>query len=238
MKISTYRLLIGILDTFCWGGSLIGQENLPENGPAVFVANHLGPQGPIGALCSIPLRLYPWIIADMVDAERAAAYLEWDFVERTLKLTPPASTVVAKLLSKITVPLLTSIGVIPASQDYEDVMGALRFSVELLSQGKCLLICPEDNRLPVDPITKMTPFKKGFTRLGELYYARSGERLRFYPVAVHESRKTVVRKAVVFNPKIPLAQERLRIKKLLESSIRQAYIEVASQGFLGITLPH
>jgi len=32
-------------------------------------------------------RLYAWTIADMVDEEKAAAWLKWDFVERTLELS-------------------------------------------------------------------------------------------------------------------------------------------------------
>ena len=237
MNDATYRLLVGIVDAFLWGGDLIGEQNLPENGPAIFISNHLGPIGPIGAMCSIPLRLYSWIVADMLDQEKAAAYLQWDFVERTLKLKPPLSTNFAMLLSKITVPMLTSFETIPAFQGYQDLEGVLKTSVELLKKGKYIYVCPEDNRLPADPLTKMTPFKKGFTRLGELYYAESGQCLRFYPVTVHESRKTVIEKPVVFNPKFPVAQERLRIKNLLESSIRRKYIELSTEGYRGVTQP-
>ena len=238
MNDRTYHILVEIVDAFLWGGELMGEENLPESGPAVFVANHLGPLGPIGATCSIPFRMYPWIMADMLDLEKAAAYLTWDFVERTLKLKPPFSLALAKLLSNITVPMLTSFGGIPASQGYEDMQGALRISVELLKLGKCLLICPEHNQLPADPTTKMTPFKKGFTRLGELYYAESKQILGFYPVTMHESRKAIVGKPIFYNPKLPPAQERLRIKNLLEASIRRKYIDVSMQGYLGVIQPN
>jgi 1-acyl-sn-glycerol-3-phosphate acyltransferase len=237
MKDATYHLLVGILDAFLWGGDLIGEQNLPENGPAVFISNHLGPMGPIGAICSLPLRMYPWIMGDMVDREKAAAYLNWDFVERTLGLKPPLSMSVAKLLSKITVPMLTSFGVIPAYQGYEDMDGVLRKSVGMLKEGRYLLIFPEDNQLPMDSATKMSPFKKGFARLGELYYAETGQCLRFYPVTVHETQRTILAKPVVFNPKLPVAQERLRIKSLLEANIRRTYIEISIEGYEGIIQP-
>lgn len=234
MNNPTYRLLVGLVDAFLWGGELVGDENLPEGGPAVFVANHLGPLGPIGAACSIPFRLHPWIMADMLDRQKAAAYLSWDFVERTLKLKPPLSLAVARRLANITVPLLTSFGCIPASQGYDDLHGCLKISVDLLKQGKCILIFPEDNQLPEDPVTKMTPFKKGFARLGELLYGSTGQLLRFYPVTIHDSRKAFVGIPVVYNPKMPPAHERLRIKNLLEASIRRKYIDISTEGPVGV----
>ncbi len=229
MNDATYRMLVGLLDVCLWGGDLIGRENLPQCGPAVFIANHLGPRGPISAVCALPLRMHLWIRAEMLDREKAPAYLNQDFVERTLKLKPPLSMAFARLLSKITVPLLTSLETIPAYQSYEDLRGALKISTDLLNQGKCVLVYPEDNTLPVDPVTKMSPFKKGFTRLGELFFAESGQCLAFYPITVLETYKAIVGKPVVFNPKFQVAQERLRIKNILEDNIRRTYIAASME---------
>jgi Acyltransferase len=235
---NAYHVIVEILNTFLWDGDLLGEENLPESGPAVFVANHLGPLGPIGAICSLPLRLYPWIMADMLDREKAAAYLSWDFIERVFKIKPPLGLTLAKLLSKITVPMLTSFGTIPAFQSIDDIQGALKISVELLRERKCILICPEDVSLPQDPVTKMSPFKKGFTRLGELFYAESRRYLQFYPVTIHESHKAILGRPITFNPKFSLPQERLRLKNLLEATIRNRYIEVSIEGMAGVTQAH
>ena len=234
---AVYRFVVGIIDAFLWGGDLVGEENLPESGPAVFIANHLGPKGPIACVSSIPLRLYAWIIADMVDREKAAAYLEWDFVQRTLKLKPPLSTIVARALSRITVPMLTSLGCIPAYQGYEDLQGLLKTSVSLLMEGKCLLVCPEDNQQEMDKTSKMTPFKKGFARLGELFYEAAGERLNFYPVAVHESGKVEISRPVTYNPNNLPANERLRIKSLLEANIRKMYLDMSMSEYV-VPMPY
>ena len=67
MKDGLYQFIVGVVDLFLWGGELIGEENLPRHGPAVFIANHLDATGPIAAACSIPLRFHPWVIADMMD---------------------------------------------------------------------------------------------------------------------------------------------------------------------------
>ena len=240
MNDGLYQFIVGTLDLFLWGGELIGEENLPRRGPAVFIANHHEAAGPIAAACSIPLRLYTWSVADMVDEEKAAAWLKWDFVERTLHLKPPVSAWVAKGLSKITVPLLRSLGCIPVYKgEYERMVETLRLSMDVLRQGKFLLVFPEDNMLPKDPETKMASFQRSFARLGELYYEETGQRLEFYPVAVHPKGYVLVGKAVAFNPLNPVGQERHRLKDLMEDTVRAMYLQVENKvgGEVGALTP-
>ena len=197
MKDELYQFIVGVLDLFLWGGELVGEENLPRCGPAVFIANHHEAIGPIAVACSIPLRLYAWSVSDMLEEDKAAAWLKWDFVERTLHLKPPASAWVAKWLSKITVPFLRSLGNIPVYKgDYDRMVDTLHLSMDVLRQGKFLLVFPEDNMLPADPATGMRAFQRSFARLGEMYYQETGERLEFFPVAAHPAGYVTVGKAV------------------------------------------
>jgi hypothetical protein len=115
MKDPTYRWIAWIFEAFLWGGELVGDENLLE-GPAVFVSNHLGAVGPIAVLACLPVRVYPWVISDMLDNDKSAAYLNQDFVERQLHLAPPFSLSVAKAISKISVRLLRSAGCVSVWQ--------------------------------------------------------------------------------------------------------------------------
>lgn len=227
MKDELYHFIVGVLDLFLWSGELVGEENLPRRGPAVFIANHHEVTGPIGIACSIPLRLYTWSAADMVDREKAAAWLKWDFVERTLHLKPPLSAWVAKWLSRITVPMLRSLGCIPVYKgEYDRMLETLQLSMDVLRQGKFLLVFPEDNMLPADQVTGMRLFQRSFARLGEMYYEETGERLGFYPVAVHPSGCVMVGKAVAFNPLNAAGIERHRLKNLMEDTIRAMYLKV------------
>jgi hypothetical protein len=227
MQDELYHFIVGTLDLFLWSGQLLGEENLPRRGPAVFIANHLEAIGPIAVACSIPLRLYSWVVADMVDEEKATAWLKWDFVERTLHLKPPVSAWVAGRLSKITVPFLRSLGCIPVYKgDYDRMVDTLRLSMEVLRQGRFLLVFPEDNLLPEDPETRMKPFQRSFARLGEIYYAETGGRLDFYPVAVHASGCVIVGKPVSYNPINALGLERHRLKDLMEDTVRTMYLQV------------
>ena len=230
MNDTAYQFITSVLDLFLWGGELIGEENLPKHGPAVFIANHLETTGPIGIACSIPLRLYTWTVGDMVDKERAPAYLNWDFVERQFHLKPPLSLWVATALSKITVPMLKSLGVVPVYRGYEHLPETLEQSLALLLEDKFLLIFPEDNLLPYDPVTNMSAFQKSFVRVAEVYYERTGQRLVFFPVAAHNSGYVMVGKPVLHNPLNPVGQERHRLKDLLEREVIRMYMELDGKG--------
>ncbi|HEY5157704.1 MAG TPA: 1-acyl-sn-glycerol-3-phosphate acyltransferase [Anaerolineales bacterium] len=238
MNDGMYQFIVGMLDLFLWGGEMIGEENLPRRGPAVFIANHLDATGPIAAVCSIPLRVHPWVIGDMMDEDLAPAWLQEDFTERQLHLQPPLSEWIARVLCRIAVPLFYSVGCIPVYRgDYERMQETLRMSMDVLRQGQFLLVFPEDNRLSVDPVTKMQPFQHSFARLGEMYYEETGERLEFYPIAIHGSGVMRVGKAVTFNPINPVGQERRRLKVLLEDTIKTMYMHASGNETTGALTP-
>ena len=227
MKDGLYQFLVGVLDLFLWCGELIGEEYLPRRGPAVFIANHLDATGPIATACSIPMRVHPWVIADMMDKGLAPHWLQADFVERQLHFKPPVSRWVARALCRISVPLFYSLGCIPVYRgDYERMHATLEISMGVLREGKSVLVFPEDNCLPTDPVTKMQPFQHSFARLGEMYYTETGERMGFYPVVVHSTGQLVVGKPVVFNPLNSVGLERRRLKELMEDNIIAVYMQL------------
>ncbi len=227
MNDGMYQLIVGMVDLFLWGGKLIGEENLPRHGPAVFICNHLDATGPIAAACSIPVRVHHWVIADMMDKQLAPLWLQADFVERQLHIKPPASVWLSRAICKISVPLFYSLGCIPVYvHDYDRMQETLDMSMSLLSEGKFLLVFPEDYRLYKDPLTKMQPFQHSFVRLGERYYAEKGQRLEFFPVTIHGSGYLVVGKPVAFNPLNPVGLERRRLKRLMEDTITAKYMQM------------
>ncbi len=233
-----YKILKALLDVSIWGGEMVGDENFPKDGPAVFVGNHALALGPIAVCCSLPVRLYPWAVGDMMDWSKAAAYLNKDFVEPQLHIPPPLSVPFSRMLSQISVRLLSSIECIPVWQG-EELLETYRISVNYLQEGRSLLIFPEDPALPRDEQCNMSPFKKGFARLGEMYYERTQNVLRFCPMAVHPGlRQVKLGKSIAFNPNNNSANERVRIKSVLESAIRNMYLEMTLQSYAGIPLPH
>jgi 1-acyl-sn-glycerol-3-phosphate acyltransferase len=233
-----YQFLAGVLDLTVWGGKLVGEENLPSQGPAVFVANHLDALGPIAGPCAIPLRLYSWIQAEMLDKEMAVDWLEWDLIRRVLHIKPPLSLWISKVMCSFSVPILHALGCIPVYRgDYARLQTTLRMSIDLLREGKFLMIFPEDNRYMADPVTKMMPFQHTFARLGEMYFQETGKRLQFYPVTIHGSGVLQVHKPVAFNPLNQPGVERHRIKDLMETTITATYLQLENQEVNGALTP-
>jgi hypothetical protein len=233
-----YRFLAGFFDVFIWGGDLVGEENLPSNGPAVYVANHALALGPLAVTASLPVRLYPWVIGDMLDWGKASAYLNKDFIGPQLHVPPPFDMPLSRLVSQASVRLLRAVESIPVWQG-EELLETYRLSLDYLEKDRSLLIFPEDPTLPADEQCRMSPFKKGFARLGEMFFEHTRMILRFYPLTVHPGLREVrLGRPIAFNPNNTPAAERVRIKSVLESVIRNTYLEMTLQGYVGIPLPH
>jgi hypothetical protein len=145
----------------------------------------------------------------------------------------------AKIISMISVPLLNRTGCIPVRTSPKDLLATFNQSIDLLTHGNYIVVFPEDPTQPPDTQFGMSPFKKGFVRLGEMYFQRTGRALKFYPLAVRAGHRTVqIGKPVVYNPYVPPAKERLRIKHMLENTIREMLIGRDGNFYLRIPLPH
>lgn len=239
MNKTLYRFVSWGFQELIWGGDVLGQENLPATGPAVFVANHLDALGPIAIGGSLRYFLHFWIHGDMLDPRLAPDYLRRDFVEPQLHISPPFSLRLARGISKLHIPLLRSIGGIPVYHTPDGLHETLRQTLDLLMQGKFVLIFPEDPDLPLDPQFKMRPFKKGFARLGELYYKQTHQVLPFHPLAVHAETRTVrAGKPIRYNYLNHPASERQRIKIMLEQNIRDMILQASHGEIVHLPLPN
>ncbi len=167
----------------------------------------------------------------MMDRERAAEYINWDFTERVLHLKPPLSLFLSRQLVRITVPMFWSLGCIPVYKgDYERMLDTLRLSMDVLRKGKFLLIFPEESSMEADPRTGMKPFLHTFARLGELYHEETGERLAYHPLSIHPKGKIKAGKAVLHDPHNRPALERKRLNSVMEADIRQMYLQMENPG--------
>jgi 1-acyl-sn-glycerol-3-phosphate acyltransferase len=226
-----YRLLTSVVDLLLWRGDLIGEENLPLQGPAVLIGNHSDAAGPIAAACSLPMPFHPWAISYMMDKGLAPGWLQADFTERQLHLTPPLSRWLAQALCRFVVPLFHSLGCIPvAAGDYQRMEETLRLSMDVLRRGEFVFIFPEDYRLPRDPVTGMQPFQHSFVRLAEEYYRETRQRLSFIPMAAHSAGYLMIGKPVVHDPLNPAGTERRRLKNTLEQTTIRMWLELDAKG--------
>lgn len=175
-----------------WAYQIIGLEHIRPDHPAVFIANHLANLGPIAVVISLPIRLHPWISAEMLDPLRAPGYLNQDFIGPTLHIHGVFGRTLANTLAKITVPMLAGLGCIPVERGAVLTASSFRRSLELIRQGESLLIFPEDDLQPGDPQTGTRPFLGGFVQLCLLYKKQTGKSLPVYALAVHPPSQTIV----------------------------------------------
>ncbi len=220
-----YHLIVSLLEAFMWDGELVGEDHL-QAGPGVIVANHMGSIGPVGICSALPMRLYPWVLGSTVDPVMAPENVRKDFVEKILHLDPMISPIVARGICKISIPLLLGLGCIPVPDARQKQDATFQCSLELLKQGKFLLIVPENPvGEPIDPLTGIRPFKHGFLRVAELFYQATGVRLPFYPVTIHEEGVVIVGTPICYNPLNEARAERFRLVGMLEQTIKAQHRE-------------
>ncbi len=206
---------------------IVGFENITNLGPAIFIANHLGALGPIETILSVPVRFYPWIIAEMMDFKRAPQYLLDDFVHPELHLSGRFGLLFSTLLTKISVRLLQAIGAVSIDRFGGLTTEGFRRSLSLLREGKNLLIFPEDSLLPLDPETSLRHFMPGFATLCSLFQAEADILLPVYPMAVHASSETVaIGKAEYFQTRGHHREAINAFSLLVERRVRGIYLDL------------
>jgi 1-acyl-sn-glycerol-3-phosphate acyltransferase len=206
---------------------VVGFENISTPGPAIFISNHLGALGPIETILSVPVRFYPWIIAEMTDFKRAPEYLFNDFVHPVLHLNGRFGLLFSTILTKISVRLLRVIGSISIDRFGGITPDGFRQSLRLLREGKNLLIFPEDPLLPLEPDTLMRNFMPGFASLCSLYQVNEGFSLPVYPMAVHAAGEIVaIGKPEFYHPFGHHKEAINAFCKLVEERVRTLYLEM------------
>lgn len=171
---------------------VIGREYLVDGVPAIYVANHLGSVGPVRAILSLPLRLYPWVVAEMTDPRRAPQYLYDDFIHPTWHLSGRLGRVVAAVVARVAVALINGIDCVAVERSRGPFDVSMEQSLELLCAGKSLLIFPEDPDQALDPGAQMRPFRCGFMWLCHTYEQSTGHPLSLYPVTVYPPRRMIL----------------------------------------------
>ena len=206
---------------------VIGYENIQTRGPAVYIANHLGAVGPIETILSVPVRFYPWIIAEMMNFKQAPQYLYDDFVHPALHLHGKKGLLFSTFLTKISVRLFRWIGAVSIDRFGGLTTDGFRHSLRLLREGKNLLIFPEDPLQELDPDTSMRPFMPGFASLCHIFQTEQNSLLPVYPIAVHASSETVsIGKPEILQPRKNHREAVNEFSQHMEEWVRELYLDL------------
>lgn len=206
---------------------VVGFENISTPGPAIYISNHLGAIGPIETILSVPVRFYPWIIAEMLDFKNAPEYLFKDFIHPVLHLDGRFGRLFSTLLTKISVRLLRAIGSVSIDRFGGMATDGFRQSLKMLREGKNILIFPEDPLLALDTETLMRHFMPGFAALCSLFQASEAALLPVYPMAVHSDIEIVtIGKPEFFHPSAINRDAINTFSQLVESRVKKLYLEM------------
>jgi len=192
-----------------------GMENVVNDVPAVFVANHAGVYGPVTIKLFFPIKTLPWVIHDIVDNHLCADYLKTNFFEKSLGWHPLISRPAACVVSKICVPLIKHIGAIPVYRMDRRIVHTIRLSVEALGNNHNLVIFIDDK------VLEANEFRRGFINIARAFYNRFEKAIICYPDRISPMRKEiVVEKGICFDPNRQYRQERLRIEEYIYAHLK------------------
>jgi 1-acyl-sn-glycerol-3-phosphate acyltransferase len=201
---------------------VIGRQHLETNGPVILVSNHSGSFGPLSIVSSFPLILYPWIDHEIVDEATVAKRIQEEFLEGELHWKPPFSTTFAKWFGRICIALMKNINAIPVYDKSRKIMVTLDKSIELLKQGKKVLIFGESAKPSENE--DFHELATGFIALAKGYYDATGEVVSILPIAVNSKANGVaIGDPITYDPSIPYSEEKIKLKKDVETEIRKLY---------------
>lgn len=191
-----------------------------EEGPCVFIPNHAGAIGPIDMVAKFPLRdnCRPWMNHGMMDRKEVPAYVRQDywwkpgcFAEPLLNATIPY------IAAAVIPPVLHSVPGIHVYHDQRVIM-TVRQSIHELGAGRYLIIFPEQ---PSGWESHHSWINTGWLEIAPLWYRKSGQALRMYPVHIdpkkHEFR---VSAPIMYDPGRKLEEQTQEIADKLAKGLR------------------
>lgn len=208
-----------------------GRENMDmAHFPSVFVCNHGIIYGPVAAVIYLPTYFRPWIDRKMVDRDMAAREMYGRFLYRLPLLSEGAKRKVAHALAAPVTWALNSFDPIPVEKNnLRNVMSTFDDTVRVLSEGDNVLIFPErprrvkrGNKMTVEHRTdSVGTLFTGFANIGRMYYDKTGQALRFYPIYASRQHHTFrIGEPVVFDPANDAHEEKRRIAALLHDRMK------------------
>ena len=207
---------------------VIGKEQVNlEQGPVIFVCNHLEVYGPIITNLHLPFYFRSWIVSYMLDRKVVAKQLEGG-VDKVLHWLPKGLRKrIPAWIAPLMIYVLNSVDPIPVYRgNVREVVKTIRLTVEAMEYEDNILLFPENPRAEGEPgkykEEGVSQFFSGFSSIGSEYYKRTGGRTTFYPMYASRKKHTIViGPGIQFDPDNPKAAEKDRIVSYLYEWMEQ-----------------
>jgi len=161
----------------------------PED-PTVYVCRHLNMHGPLTTIIHLDFHVHPMVLNNFFDKNDCyKQYAEFTFTERRGKKKKKHNPL-AFIASRIVPSVIKSVRAIPVYRGAEsNSMQTLKAAIKHLQNNESVIVYP-DIEYTAGYETESELYE-GFLLLGLLYKRATGKSLRFVPVYIDESSKTI-----------------------------------------------
>ena len=216
MKSSLYFRIMCFLARILFPRSRVTFEEEPGEEPCVFISNHANIHGPIMMTLDFPRLHRTWTADCALDRSMAPNYAYHDVFFGRSRKCRWFWRLMSRFVGAALPPLLEAAGTIPAYRD-QQVTRTFQQSLETLAEGLDLVIFAEAPHRFSEFVNEL---QSGFADLGRMWYRKTGQRLKFFPVYLEPKGRTVsVGRAVTFDPDAAPHGERERISGSLRDGI-------------------
>ena len=207
---------------------VIGKEHLQglEDGTVVLVCNHGEVYGPVAATLHVPISFRPWGMSEMMDKTVIVDYLYRNTAVRQAWCPNFMKMPLTKMFARFFLWTFKSLEAIPVYRNNpRALIKTFRLTINAMQAGDNLLIFPErgENAKVGErgyAEAGIGDLYTGFAMIAPALYQKTHKAAVFVPTYASKKLKTLTFGAsVVYNPKAPMNEEKLRIVDALQASI-------------------
>ena len=217
-----FRVIRWLIWLFYSKIQVVGEENLPKDA-CIVVGNHTQMNGPICAEIYFPGKPKIWCAHQMMYLKEVPAYAFQDFWSGKPKNTHWFYRILSYLIAPVSVCVFRNARTIPVFRDNR-LLTTFKLTVSALQENTSVVVFPECYE-PYNHIVYQ--FQDRFIDVAKLYYKRTGKAVPFVPVYIAPAlKKLYIGKPVLFDPEVPIEQERERICKCLMDAITDMAVKL------------
>lgn len=214
-----FRLLKAIVklffprDEFIWKG-----EKPDDDQPFIFVSNHTKIYAPLTFLFNYDKKIRTWSNSFLLCYKEGLNHLFYNvLINRRPKVVLYP---LAVLLLPVIIWIFRSIEPIPVYKQSKKIIDTFDKAMETLEEGVHQIVFAEKLDTPVNKY--IFELNRGFTYLAKTYYAKTGKKLKFYPVyTCADLHKVLIGEPIEYDPEINMRLQKETICKYLEESIKE-----------------
>lgn len=190
-------------------------EGAVSDEAVVYVCRHRYAIGPVLSLCCLPVGVRPWVLSTFFDVDECKKHC----VDYTFSVSWGLPKWLSKLMARVICPAFTALvhsaAAIPVYRNSLRVRETFAQSLAALADGESLLIFPDVDYTAETGDTGR--LYDGFLLLEQMWQRKTREHVRFVPLHISTSRRTMFIGAPVgFSGDRPFKEEKQEIAARLE----------------------